>query len=588
MEEINAPIFAQAKIEYTNQLIDVLYPHMFDGIKSIFDESKIIFTKKRSTVPIFILFREILEKVPIWNGEILDGECNRIISNSGCDWIDDLITAVFISHTKILTSIGPNQNSSKINVTIPKTNNFIHKCYINLAREIWKNPYLFNENVPGHEYQRNCKEVENIIKQCIETTIRKLLPVKEILREHLDTYDSEITNKEELKSIIQQELSSLKNELIKNNKVSDSESVDSNRNDNDYNDDYNDNNDFNQKETEETVLKTKINELIDTLKEDNNIEDNDDNYNIINNKYVSNYADELTDDEIEQNTSDIVVNDITIPVNENDLQYDNVDIMDLSNNSEIDNQKRLENLAITNEQNNLLTEDYYDKPYDISNDNISNDNISNDNISNDNTSNQIIQLDNISDIPPLKDTSPMLSENINDNSNQQSIFAESQSPPEPQPEPQPEDLFKTESQPESELKSESQPESEPEPQTEDLFKKEPEPQPEPQPEPEPGPEPKSKDEQNFFSFENIFKDSDDTKEGKSIEITNSEPLKEIPEKIEVKKIDTVIDNDIDETSSLANFFDDIKQIADDKKIDIDTSNDIPENFLFSDANESDK
>ena len=578
MEEINAPIFAQAKIEYTNQLIDVLYPHMFDGIKSIFDESKIIFTKKRSTVPIFILFREILEKVPIWNGEILDGECNRIISNSGCDWIDDLITAVFISHTKILTSIGPNQNSSKINVTIPKTNNFIHKCYINLAREIWKNPYLFNENVPGHEYQRNCKEVENIIKQCIETTIRKLLPVKEILREHLDTYDSEITNKEELKSIIQQELSSLKNELIKNNKVSDSESVDSNRNDNDYNDDYNDNNDFNQKETEETVLKTKINELIDTLKEDNNIEDNDDNYNIINNKYVSNYADELTDDEIEQNTSDIVVNDITIPVNENDLQYDNVDIMDLSNNSEIDNQKRLENLAITNEQNNLLTEDYYDKPYDISNDNISNDN----------TSNQIIQLDNISDIPPLKDTSPMLSENINDNSNQQSIFAESQSPPEPQPEPQPEDLFKTESQPESELKSESQPESEPEPQTEDLFKKEPEPQPEPQPEPEPGPEPKSKDEQNFFSFENIFKDSDDTKEGKSIEITNSEPLKEIPEKIEVKKIDTVIDNDIDETSSLANFFDDIKQIADDKKIDIDTSNDIPENFLFSDANESDK
>ena len=105
---------------------------------------------------------------------------------------------------------------------------------------------------------------------------------------------------------------------------------------------------------------------------------------------------------------------------------------------------------------------------------------------------------------------------------------------------------------------------------------------------EPGPETKNEDEQNLFSFDNIFKDSDDNKEGKSIEITNSEPLKEIPEKIEVKKIDTVIDNDIDETSSLANFFDDIKQIADDKKIEIDTINDIPENFLFSDANESDR
>ena len=132
---------------------------LFDGVKSIYDESKLIHEKKRNT-PILIIFRELLEKVPIWNGEIIDSECSRIINNSNCDWIDDLITAVFISHTKILTSIGPNQNFNKINVTIPKTPNFIHKTYINIAREIWKNPYLFNETVPGYEYQRNSKEIE--------------------------------------------------------------------------------------------------------------------------------------------------------------------------------------------------------------------------------------------------------------------------------------------------------------------------------------------------------------------------------------------------------------------------------------------
>ena len=42
MEDLNVPIFAQAKIEYTNQLVDILYPHIYDGIKSIYDESKII------------------------------------------------------------------------------------------------------------------------------------------------------------------------------------------------------------------------------------------------------------------------------------------------------------------------------------------------------------------------------------------------------------------------------------------------------------------------------------------------------------------------------------------------------------------
>ena len=71
MEDLNVPIFAQAKIEYTNQLVDVLYPHMYDGVKSIYDESKVIYTKKKST-PILFLFRELLEKVPILNSEIIE------------------------------------------------------------------------------------------------------------------------------------------------------------------------------------------------------------------------------------------------------------------------------------------------------------------------------------------------------------------------------------------------------------------------------------------------------------------------------------------------------------------------------------
>jgi hypothetical protein len=210
MEDINAPIFAQAKVEYTKQLVEVLYSHMFDGFKSIYDESRVIHSL-RSGQPILILFRELLEKVPIWNSDIIDSECSRIINNSGCDWIDDLITAVFISHTKILTSIGPNQSFQKINITIPKTSTFIHKSYINSARELWKNPYLFNETVPAHEYQKNNKEVETIIQQCIEKTIRNLLPIKEILREHLEGENDSIVNqKAEMKKLLREELASLK------------------------------------------------------------------------------------------------------------------------------------------------------------------------------------------------------------------------------------------------------------------------------------------------------------------------------------------------------------------------------------------
>ena len=211
MEDINFPIFAQAKIEYTKQLLETLFPHIFDGIQSIYTEAKALYATRKSSSTSLLLFRELLEKVPIWNSEIIESETTRIIQSSRCDWIDDLITAVFISHTKILTSIGPNQSFQKINVTIPKTTTFVHKSYINVARELWKNPYLLNEQVPGHEYQRNSKEIEDIIKGCIESTVRNLLPMKEILKEHLDSQDTDSTplQREDIKQILREEIQQL-------------------------------------------------------------------------------------------------------------------------------------------------------------------------------------------------------------------------------------------------------------------------------------------------------------------------------------------------------------------------------------------
>ena len=213
MEDTNNTIFTHAKMEYTSQLIDNITPQMFDGIKSIYDESK-VYHKSHSDKSIVVIFRTFLEKVPIWSNEILEAETERIIQMSDCDWLDDLITAVFISHTKILTSIGSNNNAN-IDLTIPKTINFIHKSYINIAREIWKNPYLFDDNLIGSDYQKNMRTIELIIKECIENTIRKLLPIKEILRQHLDTYETNNTeikrrnNTNELRELLVNELKNL-------------------------------------------------------------------------------------------------------------------------------------------------------------------------------------------------------------------------------------------------------------------------------------------------------------------------------------------------------------------------------------------
>ena len=219
MEDSNSSIFSYAKLEYTNQLIDTLSPHIFDGVKSVYDEAKKTNSKDQSKSTL-LFFRLFLEKVPTWSNEIIETETDRIIEVSSCDWLDDLITAVFISHTKILTSIGSNHNAN-VDLTIPKTVNFIHKCYINIAREIWKNPYLYNENINGTDYQLNMRTIETIIKEGIENTIRRLLPIKEILKQHLDTYENnnlEIQKKKlttDFKELLLNELKELN--LVKTN-----------------------------------------------------------------------------------------------------------------------------------------------------------------------------------------------------------------------------------------------------------------------------------------------------------------------------------------------------------------------------------
>ena len=195
MEDINSPVFAQAKIEYTKQLIDVLKLPLYEGLQKIYNDSKRIFADGyEDELP--NIFRKSIENVPKWNTDIIDNEVHRIIRISNCDWLDDLITAVFISHTKILASLG--NNSKRVNLTIPKTSNFIHKCYINSAREMWKNPYLFDEGVSSSEYQKNIKYIEDLIKESIEHTVRKALPVKEILRDHFEHSEQGEQNRMEI------------------------------------------------------------------------------------------------------------------------------------------------------------------------------------------------------------------------------------------------------------------------------------------------------------------------------------------------------------------------------------------------------
>ena len=139
MEEGNLAVLVDAKTEYTKQLINMLKMNIYFSIHKLFLESKLVCKENKTENMVLNKFQELLSNIPNWNQDVINTEYETIIKNSKCDWLEDLLTAVFVSHTRILTSINLNRNKNKINLKIPKTTHFIHKCFVDVARDFWKN-----------------------------------------------------------------------------------------------------------------------------------------------------------------------------------------------------------------------------------------------------------------------------------------------------------------------------------------------------------------------------------------------------------------------------------------------------------------
>jgi len=184
MDETNINILVDAKKEYTDLLISNLRTSIYEGIKSFYDDSKALCDEDNTPDNVLMSFQKSLENIPKWSQELINREYNNIVQKSDCDWIEDLITAIFVSHTKVLTIIHKGRRNVKINLKIPKPEHFSHLCYIECAREFYKHPYLFSETVSKIDYQRNMRDCEGIISEAIRETIRKNLPVKHILQEY--------------------------------------------------------------------------------------------------------------------------------------------------------------------------------------------------------------------------------------------------------------------------------------------------------------------------------------------------------------------------------------------------------------------
>jgi len=184
--------------EYTTFLTHILTPLIYEGLKSMYDKSiekekeYIELSKNNIKVKnpgILKIFQHCLKNIPSLNINLIECEMIRIRDSSKhADIFEKLIKAVIKSHIILLTYNASGKQCQLVNEKIHEKIDckiFIHKIYIECARQFYNNPELFWHGYTNIELKKNKKECLDIIEKSIKISIKEIIPMQDILTEYL-------------------------------------------------------------------------------------------------------------------------------------------------------------------------------------------------------------------------------------------------------------------------------------------------------------------------------------------------------------------------------------------------------------------
>lgn len=183
-ETLNVNVLVAAKEEYTKQLISSIQAPLYDIIKNIYTHSQKNNIRRDIS---YSNFQLELKQVPNWASFKLDE--NLLDINKKFPYLMDLITAIFVSHVKILACVRLKSDNKSIKIKVPNLNTFLHKIIINVSETIYYDPFIIHDQK---------EKIFAIINTSITETIANQIPIEYILNEYLsgvfDEDEQEINN----------------------------------------------------------------------------------------------------------------------------------------------------------------------------------------------------------------------------------------------------------------------------------------------------------------------------------------------------------------------------------------------------------
>lgn len=167
-------------VEYlSNEVTEHMCPVVRDFFIHVYEHPENFLEATQESHSPLIKFQYALKKIPNWTNTQIKKQIDEITTR--CSWFKQLLVGLFVSYVNMISDgIRTSSRGKRLHVKLPSDETFVHTCFVTCANDLYEDPYVMKEP----EKKRDA-ELDKRLYACILKSIRKLIPTREILNEHI-------------------------------------------------------------------------------------------------------------------------------------------------------------------------------------------------------------------------------------------------------------------------------------------------------------------------------------------------------------------------------------------------------------------
>lgn len=177
-----APLLLERRAQYFDYLLDAVRVPIHKRVREWRDA---ILADKAKKPQALKHLQDALAKVPNWNALRVATETAAVVRDDDVEYLPKLLSALIAVETKLFI-LDEAIEAKDITVRVPTLDAFVHQCFVEASRAMWKNIALFDPSISKLAQQQNYVTCENLVAKAVKDAVRHLLPIKDIVR-HMTT-----------------------------------------------------------------------------------------------------------------------------------------------------------------------------------------------------------------------------------------------------------------------------------------------------------------------------------------------------------------------------------------------------------------